>query len=97
MSYVVFLTTLVHERRSSYGQNHLQRGSSYDIYIIYPLDVTFVSFRRMIESIGPTNTRRYTVAVYFRGERLATGMGHSIQHAEMTAATNALNERSGKT
>ncbi|KAK3088622.1 hypothetical protein FSP39_021413 [Pinctada imbricata] len=49
---------------------------------------------KMIESIGPTNTRRYTVAVYFRGERLATGVGHSIQQAEMSAATNALNERS---
>lgn len=49
---------------------------------------------KMIESIGPTNTRRYTVAVYFRDERLATGIGHSIQQAEMAAATNALNERS---
>lgn len=50
---------------------------------------------RCIESIGPTNTRRYTVAVYFRHERLATGIGHSIQQAEMAAATNALMERSG--
>lgn len=53
-------------------------------------------FFRCIESIGPTNTRRYTVAVYFRHERLATGVGHSIQQAEMSAATNALMERSGK-
>lgn len=49
---------------------------------------------KCIESIGPTNTRRYTVAVYFRHERLATGVGHSIQQAEMAAATNALMERS---
>ncbi|XP_022323160.2 ribonuclease 3-like isoform X3 [Crassostrea virginica] len=49
---------------------------------------------KCIESIGPTNTRRYTVAVYFRHERLATGVGHSIQQAEMSAATNALMERS---
>ncbi|XP_062584248.1 ribonuclease 3-like isoform X1 [Saccostrea cucullata] len=49
---------------------------------------------KCIESIGPTNTRRYTVAVYFRHERLATGIGHSIQQAEMSAATNALMERS---
>ena len=51
---------------------------------------------RMIEAFGPTNTRRYTVAVYFRQKRLATGEGHSIQQAEMAAATNALNERAGK-
>jgi ribonuclease-3 len=44
----------------------------------------------MIESIGPTNTRRYKVAVYFKGERLATGTGHSIQQAEMSAACNSL-------
>lgn len=36
------------------------------------------------------------MAVYFRRERLSTGIGHSIQQAEMAAATNALNERSGK-
>lgn len=35
------------------------------------------------------------MAVYFRHERLATGVGHSIQQAEMAAATNALMERSG--
>ncbi|XP_046546380.1 ribonuclease 3-like [Haliotis rubra] len=45
---------------------------------------------KVIESRGPTNTRQYVVAVYFQGERLATGMGHSIQRAEMKAATNAL-------
>ncbi|XP_064616843.1 ribonuclease 3-like [Liolophura sinensis] len=48
---------------------------------------------KVIESTGPTNTRTYTVAVYFRGERLATGTGHSIQQAEMSAAMNALNDR----
>ncbi|XP_067662742.1 ribonuclease 3-like [Haliotis asinina] len=48
---------------------------------------------KVIESRGPTNTRQYVVAVYFRGERLATGMGHSIQRAEMKAATNALQNR----
>ena len=49
----------------------------------------------MIASTGPTNTRKYTVAVYFRGERLATGMGNSIQQAEMKAATNALQDKAG--
>ncbi|KRY89681.1 Ribonuclease 3 [Trichinella pseudospiralis] len=39
---------------------------------------------------GPTNTRVYRVAVYFRGERLATGEGHSVKQAEMNAAKNAL-------
>ena len=50
---------------------------------------------RMIASTGPTNTRKYTVAVYFRTKRLATGTGHSIQMAEMAAATNALRDKSG--
>ncbi len=50
----------------------------------------------MIASTGPTNTRKYQVAVYFRGERLASGTGHSIQMAEMAAATTALQEKAGK-
>nr|CAI5844256.1 unnamed protein product [Callosobruchus analis] len=41
---------------------------------------------KVIECKGPTNTRVYTVAVYFRGRRLASAMGHSIQQAEMNAA-----------
>jgi len=49
----------------------------------------------VLQSIGPTNTRRYHVAVYFRGERLATGIGHSIQQAEMNTAANALREKAG--
>lgn len=46
--------------------------------------------RRVIECKGPTNTRVYTVAVYFRGRRLASAVGHSIQQAEMNAAKKAL-------
>ncbi|XP_064214170.1 ribonuclease 3 [Tribolium castaneum] len=45
---------------------------------------------KVIECKGPTNTRVYTVAVYFRGRRLASAMGHSIQQAEMNAAKKAL-------
>lgn len=45
---------------------------------------------KVIECKGPTNTRVYTVAVYFRGRRLANAMGHSIQQAEMNAAKKAL-------
>ncbi|CAG2165796.1 unnamed protein product [Oppiella nova] len=45
---------------------------------------------KVIECRGPTNTRVYVVAVYFRDQRLATGTGHSIQEAEMNAASNAL-------
>merc|ERR1712032_1335254 len=45
---------------------------------------------KVIECKGPTNTRVYTVAVYFRGERLAKDYGHSIQQAEMNAAKIAL-------
>ncbi|GFU28545.1 ribonuclease 3 [Nephila pilipes] len=45
---------------------------------------------KVIECKGPTNTRVYNVAVYFQGNRLAVGSGHSIQQAEMDAASNAL-------
>ncbi|CAB4057265.1 rnc [Lepeophtheirus salmonis] len=45
---------------------------------------------KVIESKGPTNTRVYIVAVYFRGERLAKSSGPSIQQAEMNAAKDAL-------
>nr|WDW26281.1 drosha [Amrasca biguttula biguttula] len=45
---------------------------------------------KVIESKGPTNTRIYTVAVYFKGKRLAEAAGHSIQQAEMNAAKKAL-------
>ncbi|XP_030022362.2 ribonuclease 3 [Manduca sexta] len=46
---------------------------------------------KVIECLGPTNTRVYTVGVYFRGARLAAARGHSIQEAEMNAAEQALN------
>uniref|UniRef100_A0A2A4K3R9 Ribonuclease 3 n=1 Tax=Heliothis virescens TaxID=7102 RepID=A0A2A4K3R9_HELVI len=45
---------------------------------------------KVIECLGPTNTRVYTVGVYFRGQRLAAARGHSIQEAEMNAAEKAL-------
>lgn len=45
---------------------------------------------KVIECTGPTNTRVYKVAVYFRGKRLASSTGHSIQQAEMEAAKKAL-------
>ena len=45
---------------------------------------------KVIESKGPTNTRVYTVAVYFKGDRLAKAEGPSIQTAEMNAAKLAL-------
>ena len=51
---------------------------------------------RVLELQGPTNTRKYIVGVYFRGERLATGSGGSIRQAEMDAANNALKEKSGQ-
>ena len=47
---------------------------------------------KVIDTIGPTNTRVYKVAVYFKDRRLATGQGPSIQDAEMAAATNALKQ-----
>uniref|UniRef100_A0A158R4D2 Ribonuclease 3 n=1 Tax=Syphacia muris TaxID=451379 RepID=A0A158R4D2_9BILA len=42
---------------------------------------------------GPTNTRLYKVAVYFRQKRLAVGFGHTMQIAQMHAAENALVEQ----
>ncbi|KAK2161647.1 hypothetical protein LSH36_112g01031 [Paralvinella palmiformis] len=48
---------------------------------------------KVLQSTGPTNTRKYTVAVYFRGKRMAVGEGHSIQQAEMDAASNALQNK----
>ncbi|KAJ8680738.1 hypothetical protein QAD02_016525 [Eretmocerus hayati] len=50
---------------------------------------------KVIECKGPTNTRVYTVAVYFQGKRLAKASGHSIQEAEMNSAKEALDRSSG--
>ena len=58
-------------------------------YFIIKILKYFFCFK-VIESKGPTNTRVYTVAVYFKGERLAKAEGPSIQCAEMNAAKIAL-------
>ena len=50
---------------------------------------------RVLESMGPTNTRVYRVAVYFKGKRLADSEGPSIQQAEMRAAEAALKKCEG--
>ena len=49
----------------------------------------------MIQCKGPTNSRVYTVAVYFRDQRLACGSGQSIQAAEMQAAKIGLDNCKG--
>lgn len=49
-----------------------------------------IPYYKVVESTGPTNTRVYKVAVYFRDKRLASSIGHSIQQAEMNAAKKAL-------
>ena len=49
-----------------------------------------IPYYKVVESTGPTNTRVYKVAVYFREKRLASSTGHSIQQAEMNAAKKAL-------
>ena len=62
-----------------------------DCYLTMPeISNHFFPFQQVIESTGPTNTRMYTVAVYFRESRLASATGHSIQEAEMNAANSAL-------
>lgn len=52
---------------------------------------------RVVNTKGPTNTREYEVAVYFRKKRLAHAFGGSIQIAQMNAAKAALDSRGGKT
>ncbi|XP_068144101.1 LOW QUALITY PROTEIN: ribonuclease 3 [Drosophila tropicalis] len=49
-----------------------------------------IPYYKVVEASGPTNTRVYKVAVYFRSKRLATSSGSSIQQAEMNAAKQAL-------
>ncbi|VVC29496.1 Double-stranded RNA-binding domain,Ribonuclease III domain,Ribonuclease III [Cinara cedri] len=51
---------------------------------------TYNPIYRVIKCIGPTNDRKYIVAVYFKGVRLSQASGHSIQRAEMNAANSAL-------
>lgn len=64
--------------------------------ILFPYTPILSDYFRVIECKGPTNTRVYTVAVYFRGRRLASAVGHSIQQAEMNAAKKALEISHGK-
>lgn len=64
------------------------------IYIIMKKN-WFNFLSRVIECKGPTNTRVYTVAVYFQGKRLAKASGHSIQEAEMNSAKEALEKSQG--
>ncbi|KAL1400408.1 hypothetical protein pipiens_007468 [Culex pipiens pipiens] len=45
---------------------------------------------KVIECNGPTSTRVYKMADYFRGKRLACSNGHSTQQAGMNAAKQAL-------
>uniref|UniRef100_A0A8C6XNC5 Ribonuclease 3 n=1 Tax=Naja naja TaxID=35670 RepID=A0A8C6XNC5_NAJNA len=45
---------------------------------------------KTLQTVGPSHARTYTVAVYFKGERIGCGKGPSIQQAEMCAAMDAL-------
>ncbi|XP_053570591.1 ribonuclease 3 [Bombina bombina] len=47
---------------------------------------------KTIQTVGPSHARTYTVAVYFKGERIGCGKGPSIQQAEMVAAKDALDK-----
>lgn len=49
-----------------------------------------IAHYKVLEHSGPTNQRTYRVGVYFRGQRLATGQGRSVQQAQMEAAKKAL-------
>lgn len=83
--------------RTMDGENPIyQSTSSYFFYKRTVLHYLNFYLFRVIECKGPTNTRVYTVAVYFRGRRLASAVGHSIQQAEMNAAKKALEISQGK-
>ncbi|KAJ8868389.1 hypothetical protein PR048_029905 [Dryococelus australis] len=71
-------------------------GGEPDIPIYKQWILLSLAVSRVIECKGPTNTREYTVAVYFRQKRLAKACGHSIQMAEMNAARKALENSKGK-
>ncbi|XP_053322023.1 ribonuclease 3 [Spea bombifrons] len=47
---------------------------------------------KTLQTVGPSHARTYTVAVYFKGERIGCGKGPSIQQAEMGAAVDALDK-----
>ncbi|PAV86382.1 hypothetical protein WR25_22355 [Diploscapter pachys] len=47
---------------------------------------------KVLQSQGSTNSRVYTVAVYFRKKRLAEGRGGTIHEAQMEAARKALSK-----
>ncbi|TGZ64116.1 hypothetical protein CRM22_006526 [Opisthorchis felineus] len=49
-----------------------------------------IAHYKVLGHSGPTNQRTYLVGVYFRGQRLATGSGRSVQQAQMEAAKQAL-------
>ncbi|CAH8613763.1 unnamed protein product [Dicrocoelium dendriticum] len=49
-----------------------------------------IAHYRVLSYSGPTNQRTYSVGVFFRGQRLATGTGRSVQQAQMEAAKRAL-------
>ncbi|CAK9296022.1 unnamed protein product [Gordionus sp. m RMFG-2023] len=51
-----------------------------------------VPIYKVIDCIGPSNTRRYKVGVYFRNNRLSVGWGRSKQQAEMEAAEAAISK-----
>lgn len=45
---------------------------------------------KVLQNKGPAHHKRYTVAVYYKGRRMGSGEGKSIQQAEMAAAKDAL-------
>ncbi|KAF6776087.1 hypothetical protein AHF37_04069 [Paragonimus kellicotti] len=54
-----------------------------------------IAHYKVLEHSGPTNQRTYLVGVYFRGQRLATASGRSVQQAQMEAAKQALEIHQG--
>jgi len=48
---------------------------------------------KVLKNKGPAHHKHYTVAVYYKGRRLGSGEGKSIQQAEMAAAKDALSSQ----
>uniref|UniRef100_A0A8C1WDX4 Drosha ribonuclease III n=1 Tax=Cyprinus carpio TaxID=7962 RepID=A0A8C1WDX4_CYPCA len=68
------------------GQRHLEfcdRTLDFVLFSFISTVMLFILFYRTLQTVGPSHARTYTVAVYFKGERIGCGKGPSIQQAEM--------------
>lgn len=48
---------------------------------------------KVVSEFGPDHDKKFVIAIYFGGDKIAEGEGHSKQEAETDAAKNALKEK----